>query len=635
MGDLVERRKSFELLYVKVQEVHRFEEFRLQSGQHAWGGLSHCFGAGPVMQRFMGDHRHAKAVVPPGRQWLNNPIYTPPEQPPPVDNICVMEWPLRTVAKHLSRVSSQSIDRASVASPAASSSVDDSVRVTGDQGLVWSSNPVFAEDCLPGHSYSETRRSSRPPSRLQESRIPSRRASRSSRISSAFELERMPLPRIRTNHERDLTEDSAKNMAPYAMSSVSPVVSGFFSARSGSRDFDSACQNYPTTSEWLNPEVARPERPRMVDRGVQTGPDRDSCMDDLAHDFSRQDVPIVQKLKAKAKEMESKASGSMSLLPRSAASGLEKPAQPKVGKTGQERKERPKDSDSLLDILSTSGPARQNKQLSFSEALSEIHKLRDMIQQQDLEIAALYQAVAQEVSALAKAGKSTATPHINASPRTATPRILQPWLDSPPVHRRPRHVSKCRFPQQDSLEGDTLSRLEVQVQVLSEQLEGLEDKFHGSSGQANAGHKRDSSIESSEANTVIINAGSADLDSEDTDIAGYEVVVNPFFEGHKSPMYCAISIDETPVYDLPFYGCLSAQDSCWAQQGPVNSVVTLQQLIAESDAEIARLSAELEGSAQNQFQGFCPGMSTNQNRNMRGNPVFDSYSPYGPCVVVG
>ena len=55
--------------------------------------------------------------------WLDNPIYTPPEQPPPVDNICGMECPLRTVAKHLSRVSSQSFDRSTVGSPAASSSV--------------------------------------------------------------------------------------------------------------------------------------------------------------------------------------------------------------------------------------------------------------------------------------------------------------------------------------------------------------------------------------------------------------------------------------------------------------------------------------------------------------------------------
>jgi len=188
------------------------------------------------------------------------------------------------------------------------------------------------------------------------------------------------------------------------------------------------------------------------------------------------------------------------------------------------------------------------------------------------------------------------------------------------------YVSKKGSPKspsrQDSLEDDTLSRLEVQVQVLSEQLQVLEDQLRRQKKQQNTVQRVTSPAASSDDATVIIGSGSAgDLDSEDPDMAGYEVVVNPFFEGRKNPMYYDSGSDDVPICDPPYYDFVQGLHSFWPNQTHMNSVVALQQLVAESDAEIARLSAELD-------------VGRNDNGAMRGNPVFDTYNPYKHGVLV-
>ena len=303
------------------------------------------------------------------------------------------------------------------------------MRVTGDQGLVWSSNPVFADDFVPGHPYAD----SGPSSRLS-SRLSSRIASRTSRISSAFELERMPLPRIRTNHERDMTEDSAKNLAAGAMSGVSPVVSGFYTGRTDSRDFDSACQNYRATAEWLNPEHLCSElrhSPRLVDRGVQTGPDRDSCMDDFIHKLHSQNSSDIGKLKEDIKGKESEISRLVDVVSASRHQGFREKGLSRLERLKDEITDKQDDIDLLLDVVPTSRSSRRASRhkvtVSFSDALSEIHKLREMIRQQDLEIAALYQEVAREISALAKMGSFMATPRASVSWDVPNPQAILPW----------------------------------------------------------------------------------------------------------------------------------------------------------------------------------------------------------------
>lgn len=627
-GDRMDRGKSVELWFVQVQEVHQYQEVHVRADEQPWSSQNYGCGTGQMMRRLMGGNCMYSKLGEGGGHWLNNPIYTPPEQPPPVDNICGMECPLRTVAKHLSRVSSQSLDRTSVYSPATSSSIDDSVRVTGDQGLVWSSNPVFADDFVPGHPYADSGPSSRISSRLS-----SRIASRTSRISSAFELERMPLPRIRTNHERDMTEDSAKNLAAGAMSGVSPVVSGFYTGRTDSRDFDSACQNYRATAEWLNPEQLCSElrsSPRLVDRGVQTGPDRDSCMDDLVHEFRDQNLPKIGRLKDEIQGKENEISMLMDVVSASRSQEFREQSLSKLGKLKGDIADKEDDIDLLFDVVSTSRSSRRSSRrkvtVSFSDALSEIHKLREMIQQQDLEIATLYQEVAREISALAKMGSVMATPRASVPWGMATHQAILPWSTAGAKLGRVGYVSKRGSPRspsrQDSLEGDTLSRLEVQVQVLSEQLQVLEDQLRQQKRQQNTVQRTASPTASSDDATVIIDSASiGDLESDDPEMAGYEVVVNPFFEGHKSPMYYDSASDDVPICDPPYYDYVQGMHSFWPNQTHINSVVALQQLVAESDAEIARLSAELD-------------VGTNENGAMRGNPVFDAYNPYQQGVLV-
>ncbi|CAD7699453.1 unnamed protein product [Ostreobium quekettii] len=713
--------------FVQVQEVHQHQKvLHVHSEEQAWEGRSRCCGAGPVMQRFMGgSRRYAKAAIGPGSQWLANPIYTPPEQPPPVDNICEMECPLRTVAKHLSRVSGRAFDRcrssSTVGSPS-SSSVDGSVRVTGAQGLVWSSNPVFADE--QGVPWGPGAAGGRDSGSSRQSRISSR-ISRTSRISSAYDVELSPLPRIRTNHERELTEDSAKELATGALSGVSPVVSGFISGRD-SRDFD-AVNTY--TAEWLRPEELRSAAlrysPRPADRrgGIHAGPGRDSCMDDFIH-------------------------------------RLEENSWSKIGKLRSDIEDKQGEIASLIDAVSD-GTSQRRKIVSYPlpDALKQIHELREMIQDMDKVIANLYQDIAREIAALAKMGNAMATPRASVPWHVSGAQAMMPWSmsgsSSVRKQRSPaRRRRSLRGPsRQDSLEGDTLSRLEVQVQVLAEQLQVLQTKVRDQKLRRSAGHRaehpagrnrsacaaapldgpqdaaqrraapqevarctqapqeepqrpaapRDKaehpaaaprceedtaesgdrterSAESAQqarttdrsatpscdefhsahrssdggrsthrscddGHSTHRSAGSSacvsavselasvvEKGSDASDISGtYEIVLNPFFEDGDNPLFGAG--DDVPGCPPPFFDGCWRQSSFWPVEAQYDSIAVMQQLVAESDAEIARLTAEIGGGGY-YTPAYYPVQAAGVNGYMRRNPVFDGRSPHQGVLAV-
>eukprot|EP00803_Ostreobium_quekettii_P005275 evm.model.scf_37.1 EVM.evm.TU.scf_37.1 scf_37:1957-5610(-) len=677
--------------FVQVQEVHQYQEVvHVHNEEAAWEGRSRCCGAGPVMQRFMGGGRkYSKAAIGPGSQWLANPIYTPPEHPPPVDSIRQMECPLRTVAKHLSRVSRRSLDRSSSAArSASSSSFQDSVRVTGEEGLVWSCNPVFADE--QGVPWGLGPEGGVPPSR-HPARLSSR-ISRTSRISSAFDAELSPLPRIKTSHERELTDDSAKELATGALSGVSPVVSGFMSSRDP-RDFDSANMSY--MADWLCPDDLRSRALRLSPRpagrqgGVHAGPGRDSCMDELIH-------------------------------------RLEESSWSKIGKLRSDIEDKQGEIASLIDAVSD-GTSQRRKIRSFPlpDALAQIHELREMIQQMDCVIAKLYQDIAREIAALAKMGNAMKTPRASVPWHVSGAQAMTPWPMSSGAVRKQRLSSGSRRrsikgpPRQDSLEGETLSRLEVQVQVLAEQLHVLQDKVRDQKMRRSAGHRSehaaakhksdrrasrkraeipaakngppadeaavrpaiavadsaDRPLEPFAEVQVVVSAeeedevaaeeeeeiaadGSGDAGiaeggstprsaassdgadaasvvergSDASDVSGtYEIVLNPFFDDGDNPIF-EDDVDDARMPPL-FDGCWR-QERFWPTGGQFDSIAALQALVAESDAEIARLTAEIGGGVGYYAPVYYAAEPVGVAGFMHRNPVFDGQGPYEQGVVV-
>lgn len=179
-----------------------------------------------------------------------------------------------------------------------------------------------------------------------------------------------------------------------------------------------------------------------------------------------------------------------------------------------------------------------------------------------------------------------------------------------------------------------MSRLEVQVQVLAEQLHVLEGQLRKQKGQQASG--QNTSRVSSDQGTVTTEAASVvELESEnDSEFTGCEVVINPFFEGQKNPLFCDSGSEDARAYGPPFSNTFPACNGSWQNQAHVNSVIALQQLVAESDAEIARLSAQLGGNSMLPVQGYYSGERMAQTGVMHGNPVFDTYNPYQQGVLV-